>query len=166
MKICSVVAIAASLGLAVSAWAQSDQPGVYRATPLPPGERPPTNPPPTDGPGFDMDWNTIDNSGGPLLDGGLELDGTVGQPDAGAMTAGDLELIGGYWSLVENPVACYANCDDSTVPPILNINDFQCFLNKFASGDTYANCDNSTNPPVLNANDFQCFMNKFAAGCS
>src|SRR5262249_6696471 len=22
----------------------------------------------------------------------------------------------------------------------------------------YANCDNSTNPPILNANDFQCFL--------
>jgi hypothetical protein len=31
---------------------------------------------------------------------------------------------------------CYANCDNSTVPPILNVNDFQCFLNKFAVGCT------------------------------
>jgi hypothetical protein len=29
---------------------------------------------------------------------------------------------------------CYANCDGSTVQPILNGNDFQCFLNTFASG--------------------------------
>jgi hypothetical protein len=62
--------------------------------------------------------------------------------------------------------ACYANCDGSTAPPILNTNDFQCFMNKFAAGDSYANCDGSTNPPVLNVNDFQCFVNKFAAGCS
>ncbi len=61
--------------------------------------------------------------------------------------------------------ACYANCDGSTVPPILNANDFQCFLNAYASGSTAANCDASTVPPVLNANDFQCFLNKFAAGC-
>jgi hypothetical protein len=61
---------------------------------------------------------------------------------------------------------CYANCDGSTVPPILNANDFQCFLNKFAAADPYANCDGSTVPPVLNANDFQCFLNKYAAGCS
>jgi hypothetical protein len=60
---------------------------------------------------------------------------------------------------------CYANCDHSTAPPILNANDFQCFLNEFAAGTSYANCDASTSPPVLNANDFQCFLNKFAAGC-
>ena len=61
---------------------------------------------------------------------------------------------------------CYANCDGSTSPPILNANDFQCFLNKYAAGDSTANCDGSTSPPVLNANDFQCFLNAFAAGCS
>jgi hypothetical protein len=61
---------------------------------------------------------------------------------------------------------CYPNCDQSTQPPILNANDFQCFLNKFAAADSYANCDQSTQPPILNANDFQCFLNKYAAGCS
>ena len=30
--------------------------------------------------------------------------------------------------------ACYPNCDGSTVVPILNANDFLCFLNKFAAG--------------------------------
>jgi hypothetical protein len=61
---------------------------------------------------------------------------------------------------------CYANCDGSTSVPVLNVNDFTCFLNAFAAGDTYANCDNSTSPPVLNVNDFTCFLNAFAAGCS
>ncbi len=60
---------------------------------------------------------------------------------------------------------CYANCDGSTLAPILNVLDFSCFLNKFAAGDPYANCDGSTTPPVLNVLDFGCFLNKFAAGC-
>ncbi|MFN0132722.1 MAG: GC-type dockerin domain-anchored protein [Phycisphaerales bacterium] len=60
---------------------------------------------------------------------------------------------------------CYANCDGSVVPPILNVNDFACFLNRFSAGDDYANCDGSTTPPVLNVNDFSCFLNQFAAGC-
>ena len=29
----------------------------------------------------------------------------------------------------------------------------------------YANCDNSSNPPVLNVNDFVCFLGRYAAGC-
>jgi hypothetical protein len=61
--------------------------------------------------------------------------------------------------------ACYANCDGSTAQPLLNVNDFVCFQNRFASGDSYANCDQSTVAPVLNVNDFLCFQNQFAAGC-
>jgi hypothetical protein len=61
---------------------------------------------------------------------------------------------------------CYANCDGSTLPPVLNILDFSCFLNRFAAGDLYANCDGSTTPPVLNVLDFACFINAFAAGCT
>ncbi|MBL9032743.1 MAG: hypothetical protein JNM80_13700 [Phycisphaerae bacterium] len=67
---------------------------------------------------------------------------------------------------VGTPPNCYANCDQSTVSPILNVNDFVCFQNAFAAGQSYANCDNSTIPPVLNVNDFVCFQNRFAAGCS
>jgi hypothetical protein len=60
---------------------------------------------------------------------------------------------------------CYANCDDSSATPVLNINDYLCFMNQFAASDPYANCDASTIQPVLNVNDFTCFLNKYAAGC-
>jgi hypothetical protein len=68
-------------------------------------------------------------------------------------------------NLTSAPPGCYANCDSSTIAPILNVLDFACFLNRFAAGDTYANCDASTTPPVLNVLDFACFLNRFAAGC-
>ncbi len=64
-----------------------------------------------------------------------------------------------------SPPQCYANCDGSSGNPVLTSNDFQCFLNRFAAGESYANCDNSTGSPTLTSNDFQCFLNTFAAGC-
>jgi parallel beta-helix repeat protein len=60
---------------------------------------------------------------------------------------------------------CYANCDCSAIPPLLNVGDFTCFLQRFAAADPYANCDGSTAPPVLNVADFTCFLQRFAAGC-
>ncbi len=70
-------------------------------------------------------------------------------------------------TILTTPAAtCYPNCDNSTTAPVLNVLDFGCFLNRFASGDTYANCDGSTTPPVLNVLDFGCFLNRFAAGCT
>ncbi len=61
---------------------------------------------------------------------------------------------------------CYADCDQSSLPPRLNVLDFACFLNRFAAGEGYANCDSSTVAPFLNVLDFVCFLNRFAAGCS
>ena len=63
------------------------------------------------------------------------------------------------------PPACYANCDQSTTPPVLNVADFTCFLQRYAAAEPYANCDNSTTPPVLNVADFTCFLQSYAAGC-
>ncbi|MEX2217161.1 MAG: hypothetical protein WD749_00245 [Phycisphaerales bacterium] len=60
---------------------------------------------------------------------------------------------------------CYANCDGSTTAPVLNVQDFGCFLTRYAAGEAYANCDGSTTPPVLNVQDFGCFLTKYAAGC-
>jgi hypothetical protein len=68
----------------------------------------------------------------------------------------------------------YLNCDGSTQAPILNVDDFTCFINDFATASAlphgqqvthYANCDGSTTAPVLNVDDFTCFINAFAAGC-
>jgi hypothetical protein len=66
---------------------------------------------------------------------------------------------------VSLPAPCYPNCDNSTAAPILNVQDFTCFLQRYAAGNSYANCDNSTQPPVLNVQDFTCFLQQYAAGC-
>lgn len=63
------------------------------------------------------------------------------------------------------PKGCFANCDASTTPPVLNVGDFGCFLNRYAAGDPEVNCDGSTTPPTLNVLDFGCFLNEFARGC-
>jgi hypothetical protein len=73
--------------------------------------------------------------------------------------------VGATLTISTPPPPCYANCDQSTTPPVLNVGDFTCFLQKYAAGDPYANCDQSTTPPVLNVGDFTCFLQKFAAGC-
>jgi uncharacterized membrane protein len=67
--------------------------------------------------------------------------------------------------IVTLPSTCYANCDGSNAPPVLNVLDFVCFGQQFAAGNPLANCDASTTPPVLNVLDFACFQTRFAAGC-
>jgi hypothetical protein len=57
---------------------------------------------------------------------------------------------------------CYVNCDNSRVGPRLNIDDFTCFINKFAVGDPYVDCDGDRQRTIA---DFHCFMTRFAQGC-
>ena len=114
---------------------------------------------------FQIDWYTIDGGGGPSAGGGFSLTGTIGQPDAAASAGSIFECNGGFWVTPLITASCYANCDNSTITPVLNVNDFTCFLNRYAAGDPAANCDASTIAPTLNVNDFTCFLNRFAAGC-
>ena len=63
-------------------------------------------------------------------------------------------------------VSCYADCDTSTGPGVLDIFDFLCFQNRFAATDPYAcDCDTSSGTAVCDIFDFLCFQNAFAAGC-
>ena len=104
----------------------------------------------------------------PVAAGPFTLICVIGDPLArNAGAAGPYSISAGFLAATSGsgPPACYANCDASTIPPILNVHDFACFLNKFAAGAPYANCDGSTSPPALNVQDFACFLNQFAAGC-
>jgi hypothetical protein len=108
---------------------------------------------------------------------GLQFNGTwVPTNDAGQGCAPVPVQQGLYFELlgVLGGGQCYANCDGSTVAPVLNVDDFTCFVNEFAQAQSlppaqqiasYANCDGSTIAPVLNVDDFTCFVNQFAQGC-
>ena len=112
-----------------------------------------------------VSWRTIDGGGETSTGGNYTLSGTIGQHDAGTLSGFGYEIQGGFWPGITATQQCYANCDGSTLLPVLNVADFVCFSQRFASGDPYANCDNSTMLPTLNVADFVCFQQRFAAGC-
>ena len=48
--------------------------------------------------GYDLSWWTVDDGGGSLsVEGGYSLNGSLGQPDAGALSNNDYMLSGGFW---------------------------------------------------------------------
>ena len=63
---------------------------------------------------FSMDWRTIDGGGGVSSGGDLSLAGTIAQPDAGPLAAGDLMLLGGFMpgGGAESP-PCFGDIDGS-----------------------------------------------------
>lgn len=47
-----------------------------------------------------IDWFTIDGGGGTSTGGVYAISGTIGQPDAGAMSGGNYTLEGGFWGVI------------------------------------------------------------------
>ncbi len=74
---------------------------------------------------FAIDWYTIDGGGEMFSSGGdFSLGGTIGQPDAGVMTGGDFELVGGFWAVAAAPCdPCDTDCDG-----MVNAFDIEPFL--------------------------------------
>jgi uncharacterized membrane protein len=104
--------------------------------------------------GWQLNWASGVSSGGRVIVG------------AGVHTVSGVARQEGFIATLDGGVpTCLANCDASTAAPVLNVNDFTCFLNRFAAGENSANCDGSSVAPVLNVLDFTCFLNAFAAGC-
>ena len=92
---------------------------------------------------FSMDWYTIDGGGGQSSDGTFELNGTIGQPDAGAvMTGGNFELAGGFW-VVPNTLPFILG--DANGDGFFNNGDIGAFVlaltNAAAYQATYPNVD-------------------------
>jgi hypothetical protein len=56
---------------------------------------------------YSLDWFTLDGGGGTSTGGVFAVSGTIGQPDAGAMSGGTFHLPGGFWSFtaVQTPGA-------------------------------------------------------------
>ena len=48
--------------------------------------------------GFAIDWFTMDGGGGISTGGAYSLSGTIGQPDAGSLTAASFKVEGGFWA--------------------------------------------------------------------
>jgi hypothetical protein len=46
---------------------------------------------------YTLRWSTVDGGGGASGGGAYVLVGTIGQPDAGAMSGGNYDLFGGFW---------------------------------------------------------------------
>ena len=48
---------------------------------------------------YEIPWFTVDSGGATIGAGGeFTLGGTVGQPDAGALSGGEYTLLGGFWA--------------------------------------------------------------------
>src|SRR3990172_7296677 len=89
------------------------------------------------GPEFDLSWYTIDGGGEMRSTGGdFELSGTIGQPDAGAMSGGDFTLTGGFWFEV-----IASDCNEDGVVNLFDYDTFQTCVTGPGGGPLPAGCN-------------------------
>jgi hypothetical protein len=102
----------------------------------------------------------VDTTGWTLLN-------AYGVSSSGLVMAGTGSSAAGQrgWIAKLPVLPCYANCDGSTIQPVLNVNDMLCFVDQFMKGNTAANRDGSTSAPVLSIGDFLCYQVKYTQGC-
>lgn len=119
---------------------------------------------------FSTDGGFLNTGGDAVPDGTVSLagiDADVPQPIPPATFTVDFQDGpggGGGGTIVVG--LCYADCDTTTGPRVLDVFDFLCFQNRYVHGAPYAcDCDTSTGAGVCDVFDFLCFQNAFAAGC-
>jgi hypothetical protein len=49
---------------------------------------------------LNLNWFTVAGGGGTSTGGIYSVSGTIGQPDAGAMSGGSYALVGGFWGII------------------------------------------------------------------
>jgi hypothetical protein len=111
---------------------------------------------------FELVSSTVDGGGGTLTGTHFELQGTIGQHDAGGVLAGSFfESRGGFWAAA-GPSGCGLA---DVAPPIgvLDLTDINVFINGFLNMSPEADIA----PPfgVLDLSDINVFVASFLAGC-
>ena len=67
-----------------------------------------------DGGALDLQWHTVDGGGGVSTGGGLQLAGTIGQPDTAVLSSNNFVLAGGFW-LVKGSMPCPSDLNQDGV---------------------------------------------------
>ena len=110
---------------------------------------------------YTLTRTTIDGGGIMFSSGGdLELSGTIGQPDAGTLSGGELALTGGFWF----PVAPGDGDEDGAVD-LVDFGVFNpCLLGPVDGLDTGCNRYDSDGSGHIDLRDFAAFQASFTGG--
>ena len=87
-------------------------------------------------PAYEIDWYTIDGGGGTSSGGVYEISGTIGQPDAGALSGGPYVVEGGFWPGISGVESC---AGDTNGDGLVDVDDL---LNVILDWDTDGSAHN------------------------
>ena len=109
---------------------------------------------------FDLSWYSIDGGGGHSVGGTFELEGTIGQLDAGVMTGGNYELTGGFWAAAQDDSVLSG---DVNLDGVVNLLDVAPFVDRISTGTFQAEADINQDG-VVNLLDVTPFVDLLSGG--
>ena len=113
---------------------------------------------------FDLSWYTVDGGGATFSTGGdFELGGTIGQPDAGAMSGGDFRLVGGFWAVAVPTCGCLSDVNNDGSRDGL---DVQGFVDCLMAVGTNCVCADVDGLEGLDFNDVSVFVDDLIIGAT
>ncbi len=113
---------------------------------------------------FELTWYTVDGGGATFSTGGdFELGGTIGQPDAGAMSGGDFRLEGGFWAVAVPTCGCLSDVNNDGQRTGA---DIQGFVDCLTAVGTNCACADVDGMPGLDVNDVAVFVDNLIIGAT
>ncbi|GMU84103.1 MAG: hypothetical protein AMXMBFR47_39730 [Planctomycetota bacterium] len=114
---------------------------------------------------YGLSWYSIDSGGGSSTGGAFVLEGTIGQFDAGSMSGGSYELVGGFWAgaSASTPLPCPG---DTNGDRRVDLSDLSVLLGHFGtpSGATLADGDIDADGDV-DLSDLTSLLGNFGLNC-
>lgn len=114
---------------------------------------------------YGLSWYSIDSGGGSSAGGAFVLEGTIGQFDAGSMSGGSYELVGGFWSglSASTPLPCPGDTNNDRR---VDLSDLSVLLGHFGtpSGATLADGDLDSDGDV-DLSDLTFLLGSFGLTC-
>jgi hypothetical protein len=110
--------------------------------------------------GYDLSWYTIDGGGGTSSGATYDVNGTIGQPDAGLVMAGagGYSVVGGFWPAAE-PAANPCPADIAAPAGVVNAADLLAVINSWgACPGCHADINHDN---VVNAADLLAVINSW-----
>lgn len=109
---------------------------------------------------FDINWYTIDGGGDYSANGNFELNGTIGQHDAGpTMTGGSFSVTGGFWTSTPGSILL----GDVNGDGVVNLLDVAPFIDAVSNGVYIPEAD-INGDGVVNLLDVQPFVDLLSGG--
>lgn len=112
---------------------------------------------------YDLTWNTVDGGGLMGSTGGtFAVSGTIGQPDAGAMTGGNYSVVGGFWAVTTDSGPCFGDLNGDRK---VDLGDLSQLLAHYGQTGAQPNDGDLNGDSIVDLSDLSALLSVYGNVC-